>query len=596
VRYGTAAAAFALLAAGCGGSSSGGSNNGAPKPKTAANVFDAGSNGVRNPSTKTGGTLNFINNGDCDSWDPARTYYGFCWDMQRLITRSLTAYAAAPGAASTKVVPDLATSLGKSPDGKTWTYKIHSGLKFEDGSPVTTKNIKYGIERVFAQSVISGGPTYFITFLCPGGANNSGGCDAYKGPYTDKDPNHLGLSTIDTPDDTTIVFHLTQKVGDWDYIMTLPGSAPVPIAYDQGPKGGAHYTNHPLSTGPYMFQTYTPGKSLTLVRNPNWAKDNDPFRKALVDKIVFTNDSNDDDLDNRILSNIADVNIGGTGVQATAQSKILTNPALKARADNPVTGATRYIAIESKVAPFDNVHCRRAIFYGVSKIDWQTARGGPIGGGAVATSMLPPTIHGYQAFDAYPDQNGAGDIAKAKDELKQCGKPNGFATKMATQNSAKGIRTATAVQAALKRIGVNVTIDSGNPATYYSQFIGAPAVNRQKGFGLMYAGWGADWPTGYGFFSSLIDGRKILAQGNSNYSETNDPKINQMIDQAVAETDADKAGAIWAQVDKQLMTVDATLVPMTWDKALVINSTNVTNAYIESSLLGIYDFQAMGHV
>jgi peptide/nickel transport system substrate-binding protein len=112
----------------------------------------------------------------------------------------------------------------------------------------------------------------------------------------------------------------------------------------------------------------------------------------------------------------------------------------------------------------------------------------------------------------------------------------------------------------------------------------------------MVAGWGADWPTGYGFFSSLIDGRKILPQGNSNYSETKDDTIDTMIDQAVATTDPNKAGEIWGQIDKRLMTEDATLVPMTWDKALVINSKAVTNAYILSSLLGIYDFQAMGHV
>ena len=69
-----------------------------------------------------------------------------------------------------------------------------------------------------------------------------------------------------------------------------------------------------------------------------------------------------------------------------------------------------------------------------------------------------------------------------------------------------------------------------------------------------------------------------------------------MIDQAVGTTDANKAAAIWGNVDKRLMEVDATVVPMTWDKALVINSQNVTNAYILISLLGVYDFQAMGHV
>jgi peptide/nickel transport system substrate-binding protein len=377
--------------------------------------------------------------------------------------------------------------------------------------------------------------------------------------------------------------------------MALPASTPVPIAYDLGPKGGAKYTFNPISSGPYQFSSYTPGKSLTLVRNTHWQQSSDPFRKALADRIVFTVDTNDEDVDNRLINNLADIDINGVGVQVPTQSRILTNPTLKARADNPITGATRYLAIETKVAPFNDINCRLAVQYAVSKVDWQTARGGPIGGGDVATTMLNPAVKGYTKFDLYPDNNGQGDVAKAKQYLAKCGKPNGFATHLATTTTTKGKNMATAVQNSLKRVGIKVTIDSGDPATYYSQFIGSPQVNRSKNFGLMIAGWGADWPTGYGFFSSLIDGRKILPQGNSNYSEINDPKINQMIDQAVGTTDADAAAKIWGDVDKQLMT-DATLVPMTYDKALVITSQNVTNAYILSSLLGVYDLQALGHV
>jgi peptide/nickel transport system substrate-binding protein len=596
VHAAAVASVVALVAAGCGGSSSGGNSNKASGGKPAANVFNAGVNGVRNASTKTGGTLNLIADSDCDYYDPARTYYGHCWDMQRLFSRSLMAYKALPGTGSLDIVPDLAASPGTSPDGgKTWTYKIRTGLKFEDGSPITSKNVKYAIERVFAQSVINGGPTYYITFLCPTALNSSGGCDSYKGPYKDKDPNHLGLSTISTPDDSTIVFHLNQKVGDWNYIMSLPGSTPVPIAYDQSPKGGAKYTFHPISSGPYKFGAYSPGKSLTLVRNSQWQQSTDPFRKALVDKVVFTVDSNDDDIDNRLISNIADVDIAGVGVQVATQSKILTNPTLKARADNPITAATRYLAIESKVAPFTDVNCRIAVQYAVSKVDWQTARGGPIGGGDIATTMLNPGVKGYTKFDLYPDNNGAGDVAKAKEYLQKCGKPNGFTTHLATSSTTKGKNMAAAVQNSLAKVGIKVIIDEGDAATYYSQFIGSPSVNRSKDRGLMIAGWGADWPTGYGFFSSLIDGRKILPQGNSNYSETNDPKINQLIDQAVGTTDANAAAQIWGQVDKQLMQ-DATLVPMTYDKALDITSQNVTNAFIMLSMLGCYDYQAMGHV
>jgi peptide/nickel transport system substrate-binding protein len=592
VQAAVAVSALALVAAGCGGSSSGG--GGGNKPQAAKQEFNAGVTGIRNVSDKKGGTLNLIADGDCDYYDPARTYYGHCWDMQRLFSRTLMSYKAEPGTAGLDVVPDLASEAGTTSDGgKTWTYKLRSGLKFEDGSPITSKEVKYAIERVFAQSVINGGPTYVITYLCPGGTDASGACKTYPGPYKDKAADHLGLSTIKTPDDTTIEFDLNQKVGDWNYIMALPASAPVPIAYDQSAKGGAKYTFHPMSSGPYKFETYSPGKSLTMVRNTNWDQSSDPFRKALVDKVVFTVDTNDEDVDNRLINNIADVDINGVGVQVATQSKILTNPTLKARADNPVTGATRYIAIESKVAPFDNINCRIAVQYAVSKVDWQTARGGPIGGGDIGTTMLNPTVKGYTKFDLYPDNNGAGDVTKAKEYLQKCGKPNGFTTHMATQNTGKGKAVAAAVQNSLKRVGINVIIDEGDAATYYSQFIGAPAVNRQKDRGLMYAGWGADWPTGYGFFSSIIDGRKILAQGNSNYSETNDPKINQMIDQAAAETDPDAAAKIWGDVDKELMA-QATLVPMTYDKALVINSTNVTNAFILSSMLGVYDFQAMG--
>ena len=107
---------------------------------------------------------------------------------------------------------------------------------------------------------------------------------------------------------------------------------------------------------------------------------------------------------------------------------------LKARADNPVTGATRYLAIDQKIKPFDNLQCRIAVQYGVSKVDWQTARGGPIGGGDIATTMLNPDVKGFTKFDLYPDNNGNGDVAKAKDALSKCGKPNGFTTHLATTN------------------------------------------------------------------------------------------------------------------------------------------------------------------
>ena len=125
----------------------------------AASGFNAAVTGVVNPSDKTGGTLKFGASSDCDSYDPARTYYAYCWDVQRLFTRTLMGFAPKPGTEGTAVVPDMATAPGAvSADGLEWTYTLQAGLKFEDGSPITTADIKYGIQRLYAPDVINGGP------------------------------------------------------------------------------------------------------------------------------------------------------------------------------------------------------------------------------------------------------------------------------------------------------------------------------------------------------------------------------------------------------------------------------------------------------
>src|SRR3954471_10880761 len=187
----TVAVALGLTTAACGGSKSD-SNNSSSGSKA---EYNATLTGVLNPSTKKGGTLNFWGAQDADSWDPARGYYAFVWDLNRLYTRKLVDYAAAPGKDGLKLVPDLAAAEPEiSADKLTYTFKLKSGLKFDDGTPITSKDIKYGIERIFAQDVLPGGPVYLIDILDQG--------QGYKGPYKDTDPNKLGLKTVETPDDS----------------------------------------------------------------------------------------------------------------------------------------------------------------------------------------------------------------------------------------------------------------------------------------------------------------------------------------------------------------------------------------------------------
>jgi peptide/nickel transport system substrate-binding protein len=579
------AAALALTAAAC--SSSGTTTSTGP----ASSGYGAAVKGVVNPSAKTGGTLNFIADSDTDSYDPARTYYAYSWNLQRLFTRTLMAYDDKVGAAGAKVVPDLATAPGTvSADGRTYTYHLRAGQKFSNGEPITSQTVKYGIERIFAQDTLPGGPVYMQTFL-----SGYQGQTSYPGPYKDTDPNHLGLKSVETPDATTIIFHLNQPFADFPYLLAIPDSAPVPIDVDQNPAtGGVKYADNVVSSGPYMFQSFQPGKETIWVKNPNWSQATDPVAHQLVDKIVLTIDTNDADMDQRLLSGAADLEIQSVGLQPAGQAKLLTNPALKANADAPLNGFTRYIAINQVVPELSNIHCREAVEYAADKVALQNARGGPIAGGQIATTMAPPTLNGYTKFDLYPDgSDNHGDLTAAKQQLAQCGSPNGFHTNIATTNTGKGPAVAQALQQALARVGISTGIVAVDPSTYYSTTIGTPSNVHKQDLGLMVAGWGADWPAAYGFFSSIVDGRKILqAGGNSNYQETNSPTVNGLLDKLTTSTSLANSNQLTGQLDQALMST-ATLLPFVYDSALNYRNPRLTNVYVTSAF-GMYDFVSLG--
>ncbi len=575
VRAGTVVAALALGAAACGGGGGGGNEN-----KGVSAKYNAAIDGVVNASDKKGGTINYVASGDFDSLDPARTYYAYSWNYQRIYQRTLMAFDAKVGDAGAKVVPDLASGKGEITDnGKTVTYKLRDGITFEDGTPIKSSDIKYALERSFATDVINGGPgpTYLTPILV--------GADKYVGPYKDK----KGLASIETPDDKTIVFRLSKPFSDFDYLMALPLSTPVPQAKDTG----ARYQFHPVASGPYKIETYQPNKLLKLVRNTNWKASSDPLRKALPDSIVLTMGLDNDDMDNRLLNGTADLEIEGTGVQQAAQARILGSATNKQNADNPSTGFTRYISIQEKVPPLNNIHCRRAVQYAADKVSLQFARGGPVAGGDFAGNMMPPTLPAYQKFDQYPSgPDHKGDLTKAKDELQQCGKPNGFSTKIATTNTGKGPKVAVALQQGLARVGIKAEIVAVDPSTYYSGFIGVPDNVHKRGLGLAVAGWGPDFPTEYGFFEVIVDGRAIKKQGNSNYAELNNPEINGLIDQALNTTDRSKLNKIWQDVDKKVME-SADLMPFVADKALNYRAPRLTNVYINGAF-GMYDYVNIG--
>jgi peptide/nickel transport system substrate-binding protein len=581
LAVGTAVLALMLTAACSSSKSPSPSGSKGTSGAAATPAFNGALDAVYNPSTKKGGKINMAISGFWDSLDPGDTYYASSWNFARLYTRSLVMFDPAPGADGNKLVPDLATTLGVPTDGgKTWTYTLRKGVKFDDGTEVTSADVKYAVLRSLDKAILVNGPTYFNDWLnLPAG---------YEGPYKSK-----GVNTdqaISTPDKYTIVFHLKAAFGGFDYFAMLPSTAPVPEAKDTG----ANYKNNVVSSGPYKISSYVDGKSIDLVRNTYWDPSTDPNRKALPDSYHVEIGIAPADLDNQLIAGTIQVDLAGTGVQTATLSRVLSDATLKARADNPTAARLWYTSIIPTVAPFDNIACREAVMYAADKTGYQAAYGGPLAGGDIATSLMPPIIPGYQQTDEFP--NGAdhtGDIAKAKAALATCGKPDGFSTNIAFRaERPKEQAAAEALQQSLGKVGIKLTLKPLPSTDYFSIDVGRPQYDVDNGIGIAVNGWGADWNNGFGFLQQIVDGRVIRPTGGSSNLSVNVPAINSMIDAANLETDATKANADWAAIDKAVMD-QAVILPGVWGKAVTVRGVGLTNVFVNQAF-GQYDYLSMG--
>ncbi|MFI2620261.1 ABC transporter substrate-binding protein [Streptomyces sp. NPDC018584] len=542
--------------------------------------YNAAFNKVANPSKEKGGTLRMVGKQDLDSADPQRAYYGMSWDFMRFYTRQLVTYDTKPGKAGTKLVPDLATSTAKiSDDGKTYTYKLRDGLTWEDGSKLTAQDIKYGIERVWATDTITGGPGYIKQTLDPKGK--------YKGPY--KDTSKKGLDAIQTPDDQTIIFKLPKRNGDFEQFLAMPTGSPVKASKDTKAK----YTQRPFSSGPYKFQQYKAGKKIVLVRNENWKKSSDPIRAALPDKVDVTISANLEENDKKLMAGDYDLDMNGTGM--TQSGRVTAVQKHRDSVDNMHTSFVRYVALVHTAKPFDNVHCRKAVFYATDFASLQQTRGGKVAAGDIANSTFPKAIPGYSDYDPYGvlARKGKPDASKAKEELKKCDKPNGFSTKLTARNNNPGeVDAAEALQEQLGKVGIKVQVDSLDGADT-SSITGSPSVVKKRGYGMTMSGWGPDFPSGQGYAQPLFDSRFLNPTGNYNESQIKDKKVDALFDKAIAETDPAKAGEIYKELDKRILD-NADWMPFLYEKNITWRGPRLTNAYMSDGYNGRYDYVSLG--
>jgi peptide/nickel transport system substrate-binding protein len=524
------------------------------------------------PNTCQGGTLEILNQRDLGHFDPARLYTSGGGKVPTLLFRTLTSRNRVAGSDGTKVVPDLATNTGEPSDGaKTWTYHLRDGLQYEDGTPITSQDIKYGIERSFSPD-LPGGAAYLHDWLV--------GAASYQGPYKDKN----GLGAIGTPDAKTIVFHLKSPHGDFPYLASATQFAPVPPARDTG----TSYENHPVSSGPYKIESYQKSSGMVLVRNTHWSRKVDDLRLACPDKVDIKWGLSAAVINQRIASSSGeDANAITTDTQlGPAQlAQLNTNKDLASRVSRAEFASTTYLTYNVNKAPFNNLKVREALSYAVNRQSVINAIGGSSLGYPATTFLPDQKAFGYQKYDYFP-AGTSGNAKKSKQLLAEAGYPSGLTITLAHNNQsgdANGPEVATAIQDALQKAGFTVKLQSVDVDSYSTQ-VDNPATQPE----VSLAGWGADWPSGDPFLVPIFDGRQIITGGgNFNNAEFDDPKINAEIDQINAITDPVAAAKKWGELDAELGKL-ALYVPLYHEKDLWLYGKNVKNAW-SSEWNGIYD-------
>ncbi|GAA3252378.1 ABC transporter substrate-binding protein [Streptomyces lavendulae] len=509
-------------------------------PEDAADKASAGGGpGASGSAPQKGGTLTVLNNEPQSDFDPARLYTSGGGNVPSLVFRTLTTRNREDGPAGAKVVPDLATDLGRpNADATEWTYTLKDGLKYEDGSPITTADIKYGIERSFAAE-LSGGAPYLRDWLVGG--------ETYEGPYKD---GGKGLDSIVVPDAKTIVFKLRKPEGEFPFLATQTQFAPVPKAKDTGVK----YEEHPVSSGPYKVAKNTgDGETLLLERNENWDPKTDEERKAYPDRIDVRSG-----LDAAVINQRLSTSSGPDSAAVTTDTnlgpaelaQIGDNKELASRVGTGHFGYVNYLAFNPKVAPFDNPKVRQAIAYAVNRTSVVNAAGGSALAEPATTFLPEREAFGYTPYDPFP-AGKTGNPAKAKELLKEAGFADGLTitlTHSNAQNRQTSPEIATAVQQALAAAGITVKLEGLETNAFNER-----RWDAKNTPGFFLSRWGADWPSGGPFLAPIFDGRQIVTNGsNYNHAQLNDPAVNAEIDEIAKLTDLAAAGKRWGALDKKI--------------------------------------------
>jgi len=551
-----------LALAACGGSSD--------NPGTTGNTFQTGGaagqgqDANRQPpapeisGAQQGGTVKVNSVAGLNTMDPTEAYFiNTASILSGLVTRSLTQYVYDDKSQQMILIPDLATDLGTPNDDYTeWTYTLRDGIKYENGQPVTADDIAFGIKRSFDRATFPEGAAYSNDYFLDG--------DKYEGPYTGTDK-YDGVVV----DGNKITIKMSKPFPDMPYWGAFPAMGPIPEGKASDP---AKYALHPWSTGPYMFKDYTPEKSLTLVKNPNWDPNTDPGRHQYVDEWDMQFDVPSAKIDQISLQD------QGDGQTTLTFDNILASDFIKAKQD-----ASDRLVLGSSPCSFywapdyrkiTDINVRKALAYAYPYQDaW--AAGGEIVGVTrqPGTNMMPPGIPERTEYNPLPDHEpGTTNADKSKQLLQDAGKTNYPIQFLYAQDDPVSVDVKDAIVKGLKAGGFD-------PQPYATTIADSSTLRADPDtkINVRSAGWCSDWPTGGSWFPPLFESTNLKAEGlGSNYAVFNEPDVDKQI-QDIEAAPLDQQNKLWNDMDKNIAETYFPTFSTGYDGVAMMHGSKINN-------------------
>ncbi|MBY5341052.1 ABC transporter substrate-binding protein [Rhizobium leguminosarum] len=505
---------------------------------------------------KQGGDIVVTYKDDITTLDPAIGYDWVNWSMIKSLYSRLMDYA--PG--TPNPVPSLAESFTVSPDGMTYTFKLHKGVKFSNGREVVASDVKYSIERAVDPKTQGPGAGFF---------------GAIKGFEDETGGKTTTLSGIETPDDSTVIFNLSRPDATFLHVLAINFASVVPKEAVEAAAGD--FGKKPVGSGTFILKDWTIGQQLVFERNKDY------FVKGVPYIDSFKVEVGQEPLVALLRLQKGEVDIAGDGIP----------PAKFLEIKNSADGAqmivdgeqlhTGYITLNTKVKPFDNVKVRQALNMAINKERITRILNGRA---TPANQPLPPLMPGYdKSFTGY-----AYDVAKAKALLAEAGYPDGFETVLYSTNTDPQPRIAQAIQQDLAAVGVKAEVR----ALAQANVIAAGGTEGEAP--MIWSGgmaWIADFPDPSNFYGPIL-GCAGAVPGGWNWSWYCNADLDKRAVAADSMSDPAKAAertAAWDKIFTDIMA-DAPWIPVINERRVVAKSLRMggaDNIYIDPTRVINYD-------